>query len=123
MIVLKKFLIVILTLFLSVSFLSCSLDDEEKQNSGVVFYTAKADTNTEPYTSSTKNNNLLKNEPENTEAVETDVVKINDASIVYVTPSGKKYHLSKTCPGKNAKPITLEEAISSGRDACKKCTD
>lgn len=45
----------------------------------------------------------------------------DEQTIVYVTPKGKKYHYSKTCPGKNAKEVSLEEAISGGKDACKKC--
>ena len=121
-IILKKFLIIILAL-LSLLLSSCSSDEDTNQNNGVVYYTAKTNTNSEAPANSTELNIVHKNEAESTGPAETTLVKINDSSIVYVTPSGKKYHFSKTCPGKNAKPITLEEAITSGRDACKKCTD
>ena len=39
---------------------------------------------------------------------------------VYITPTGKKYHYSKACAGKNAKPISLSDAKKS-YDPCKKC--
>ncbi|MBR0027843.1 MAG: hypothetical protein IJP58_04270, partial [Clostridia bacterium] len=40
---------------------------------------------------------------------------------VYITPSGKRYHYSKRCAGKNAIATTKSDALASGRDACKKC--
>lgn len=39
---------------------------------------------------------------------------------VYVTPTGKKYHYSKSCAGKNATPKSLEDA-KRHYDPCKKC--
>lgn len=39
---------------------------------------------------------------------------------VYVTPTGKKYHFSKSCAGKNATPTSLEDA-KRHYDPCKKC--
>lgn len=46
------------------------------------------------------------------------------AEIVYITPTGKKYHPSKSCPGlANAKqiiPIEKAEAIARGYKPCKK---
>lgn len=41
-------------------------------------------------------------------------------SEVYVTPSGKKYHYSKACAGKNAYPINRSEA-ENNYGPCKKC--
>ena len=40
---------------------------------------------------------------------------------VYVTPSGKKYHLSASCGGDNSYETTLEEALCEGKTPCKKC--
>jgi len=41
---------------------------------------------------------------------------------VYITKSGKKYHLSTCSSLKSTSiPITLEEAISKGYTACKRC--
>ena len=52
---------------------------------------------------------------------DTTVAAVADNSqIVYITPSGKKYHLSKTCAGVNAIETTLQEA-SKSREPCKKC--
>ena len=45
-----------------------------------------------------------------------------DGHTVYVTPSGKKYHYSPSCGGKNAYQTTLDEAVSAGKTPCKKCT-
>lgn len=39
---------------------------------------------------------------------------------VYITPTGKKYHLSKSCAGKNAIPKTMEN-VRNSYDPCKKC--
>lgn len=41
--------------------------------------------------------------------------------IVYITPTGKRYHYKKTCAGKNAKEITLIKA-SKKYTGCQKCT-
>ena len=40
---------------------------------------------------------------------------------VYITPTGKKYHYSKSCAGKNAVEINLSDAKKS-YEPCKKCT-
>ncbi len=42
--------------------------------------------------------------------------------IVYLTPTGKKYHYSKNCAGDNAIKTTLEIAIEEGKQPCAKCT-
>lgn len=57
-----------------------------------------------------------------TVATTTTAADSNDL-VVYVTPSGKKYHYIKTCPGKNSTPTTLSKAIASGKEPCKKCVD
>ena len=38
---------------------------------------------------------------------------------VYITPTGEKYHFSKSCAGKNAIPKQMDEV--SSYDPCKKC--
>lgn len=47
-------------------------------------------------------------------------VDTSDLDTVYITPSGQKYHLSKSCAGANATPVSYDEAILS-RTPCKKC--
>ncbi len=44
-----------------------------------------------------------------------------DPSVVYITPSGTKYHYKQSCAGKNAIETTLEEATTAGKTACKTC--
>lgn len=40
---------------------------------------------------------------------------------VYRTPSGKRYHYSSTCGGKNSYSVSLDTAVSSGLTPCSKC--
>ena len=40
---------------------------------------------------------------------------------VYITPSGKRWHLSESCAGKNAMATTLEKAEEKSLTPCKKC--
>lgn len=40
---------------------------------------------------------------------------------VYVTPTGKRYHILASCAGKNASPATLSEALARGLTPCQKC--
>ena len=42
---------------------------------------------------------------------------------VYITPTGKRYHYSSTCGGKNSRPTTKSNAISRGLTPCKKCAN
>lgn len=49
------------------------------------------------------------------------VTKPSVSSTVYITPYGKKYHVRKTCAGKNAIATTVPSAKQKGYDPCKKC--
>ncbi|MDP4153781.1 MAG: hypothetical protein Q8865_10175 [Bacillota bacterium] len=42
---------------------------------------------------------------------------------VYITPTGKKYHYSEKCAGKNAIATTLDEAKKKGLQPCGKCVN
>ncbi len=42
--------------------------------------------------------------------------------LVYVTPTGKRYHYSKSCAGKNATESTKNKAEKIGLTGCKNCT-
>ncbi len=44
-----------------------------------------------------------------------------DGKIVYVTPTGEKYHYSADCAGENAMDTTLYDATCVGYEPCKKC--
>ncbi len=59
---------------------------------------------------------------------ETTIIDTIEAStesvekeIIYISPTGKKYHKSKKCAGKNATEIEIDIAIERGKTACKKC--
>ena len=41
---------------------------------------------------------------------------------IYRTPTGKKYHYSAICGGKNSYEVTLEQAKAAGLTPCSKCT-
>ena len=46
---------------------------------------------------------------------------IADELIVYITPTGKKYHYSSSCAGKNAIISTIDEAVELQKEPCKRC--
>ncbi len=50
----------------------------------------------------------------------SDSQAVYDGTTVYITPTGKKYHLSASCAGKNAIPTTKESAEKT-YEPCKKC--
>lgn len=52
--------------------------------------------------------------PNNNETINTGV---------YRTPTGKRYHFSPTCGGKNSFEISFEDAINDGLTPCKKCVE
>lgn len=43
------------------------------------------------------------------------------SNVVYRTPSGKRYHASPTCGGKNSYEVSFEEAMNDNLTPCKKC--
>lgn len=45
----------------------------------------------------------------------------NNSRTVYTTPSGKRYHYSSQCAGKNARATTKDQAESQGLTPCEKC--
>ena len=67
-------------------------------------YTTKPSTPTEPKTPTTPI------QPEDT------------SRVVYITPTGKRYHYSQSCAGKNAKQTTKNKAEKAGLTGCKNCT-
>lgn len=46
---------------------------------------------------------------------------VTNGQTVYVTPTGKRYHLKASCAGKNATASTLSKAKARGLTPCKKC--
>ena len=74
--------------------------------------TAESDTTGPEETTAPDNEDNTSNEGTN---------ETTDSRIVYVTPSGKRYHDSQNCAGKNAKETTIDEAIAAGKTACGTC--
>ncbi len=50
----------------------------------------------------------------------TTKAAINEDTIVYITPSGTKYHYKQTCAGKNAMAVDFS-SIKDEKQPCKKC--
>lgn len=58
---------------------------------------------------------------ESTAAKTTEKTTEHRGDTVYIAPTGKRYHYSKTCAGKNATAVSEAEAKERGRTPCKKC--
>jgi len=52
---------------------------------------------------------------------ENKTVSTEISSVVYRTPSGKRYHLDPDCGGKNSFQTTMDKALSAGLTPCAKC--
>lgn len=61
-------------------------------------------------------------EPEEYEEYEEPIIEepVDNSRTVYITPTGKKYHYSQSCAGKNAIETT-EKSAKTMHDPCKKC--
>ena len=132
----KKVIIFLISVFCILAFCSCIFDEgKEMSDNGVKYYPAKENVNYDNSgVISEKDTQEVTQEEIPEEVVTGMIADANSENIsvqynldnansmtVYVTPSGKKYHFSNTCPGKNSTEITLDEALTSGREACKKC--
>ncbi len=51
----------------------------------------------------------------------SEVTTEENERIVYKTPTGKRYHYSLDCAGKNGTPITISEAKELGLTLCNNC--
>ena len=49
--------------------------------------------------------------------------EVTYSGVVYVTPTGKRYHYSASCAGKNARSTSLSAAKSSGKTPCRSCVE
>ena len=57
------------------------------------------------------------------EASESEAVSDDLSFTVYITPTGKRYHLDAGCAGENKIECSLEEAADKGLTPCKRCAD
>lgn len=59
--------------------------------------------------------------PEVSSAAAPSYEESDQGDTVYITPTGKRYHLSPTCGGKNSYLVTYDIAVSRGLTPCLKC--
>lgn len=52
---------------------------------------------------------------------DVSAIVLDQNSVVYISPSGKRYHISAACAGKNASETTLKNAEELDKTPCKKC--
>lgn len=71
---------------------------------------------TEKATEKKKDKKSVKNN-----VTESETESKDKSRIVYITPTGKRYHFISTCGGKNSYDVTLSEAKAKGLTPCKKC--
>ena len=108
--------------------LSFKIEATKKGIAHIWFETADKSVKTQEIKVTVKDAEIPITEPVTEDAVPTDKTEQTQTeretsqtrSTVYVTPTGKKYHYSKSCAGKNATPISLENAKRQ-YDPCKKC--
>ena len=66
--------------------------------------------------------NATKPKPSTPETPTTPSKPDDTSKLVYITPTGKRYHFLKSCAGKNATETTITKAQQIGLTGCKKCT-
>lgn len=129
-------LIPIIAITISVLPLTANDNTQEEQTPVVEtiseISTTEAPTTTEPTTqettteqttvSTTKQQTTTTTNATTTTQKETTTQKQSSGRIVYVTPSGKKYHYIKSCPGKNAREVNLDDVIDT-HQPCEKCVN
>ena len=129
-------LIPIIAITISVLPLTANDNTQEEQTPVVEtiseISTTEAPTTTEPTTqettteqttvSTTKQQTTTTTNATTTTQKETTTQKQSSGRIVYITPSGKKYHYIKSCPGKNAKEVNLDDVIDT-HQPCEKCVN
>ena len=88
-----------------------SVENDIKSNTVIIKINEKVDSNpTTPSTPTTPNTPTNPSNPE------------DNSRVVYITPTGTKYHYLQSCAGKNASATTENKAKMAGKTGCKKCT-
>lgn len=101
-----------------------SESSDEQQNTTEEATTSIKDIETTPSSNNNEENQEntdVSSEITNTsKSIETDNI-VTNGEYVFRTPSGKRYHFSETCGGKNSYEVSFDEAIDDGLTPCKKC--
>ncbi len=132
----KRALSALLAIFLPLLLLSCS-ESDFTQSEGYLVYseTSKTTAKLAPDVPQTESAALHSVEDEmdvQTSARQTECPPVqsgiggteplaDDADIVYITPTGTKYHFRASCAGKSAIEKNLTEALADGYAPCKRC--
>ncbi len=126
-------MILVVSLLMLFSFCGCSVEGEavgEQSGESVITTTASKKTTTivttnKPTTVTTTKVIVTKAPTTKKPTVKQTTAKVTTAEkhsvTVYVTPTGKRYHLDADCGGKNSSATTLERATGMGLTPCKKC--
>ncbi len=89
------------------------------QGSGSVY--SKSTTSSSKSTGTTSSSTNKSSSSTSKKSTGSSSTTITDGQTVYVTPTGKRYHLKASCAGKNATPSTVSKAKARGLTPCKKC--
>ena len=137
----KKILCLVICLAMLLSFGGCDMETftSDSSDGTTVVSTTKEDETTERATTekqsvattkttiqtketTTKKTTEVTTTKKTTEVTTAKLTEEQKNSItVYVTPSGKRYHLDPDCGGKNSSATDLDRAINMGKTPCKKC--
>lgn len=136
----KSFSVIFLCIATAIAFSACSSDDEIKieaidflpdfQYESISIVTGSQKTTvseTELTTAAFSAENettekaVISQTADNTVSAETQPQQSEntDSRTVYITPSGKRYHYSSTCGGKNSYSVSINNV--GDRTPCKKC--
>ena len=96
------------------SYTTGTTDSNTNYSEGITNTTGKADNSVE----TTKQNEESTTKESTTQPTESQTS--TNSRIVYITPTGKRYHFKASCAGKNAIRTTLEKAKAT-TTPCKKC--
>ena len=93
-----------------------------KNNSNKLATTPKSEFETKSETKKkTSSTSSTQKSKQTTKKKTTTTTKKTQGRTVYITPTGKRYHYSSSCGGKNSYSVTLQTAQSYGLTPCKKC--
>ncbi len=136
----KSISVVFLCIAITVAFSACSSDDEIKIEA--IDFLPDFQYESEPITKDVPETTAIETErttaatvnetetsakttvsptTDNTVSAETQTQQNEntDSRMVYITPSGKRYHYSSTCGGKNSYSVSINNV--GDRTPCKKC--
>ena len=120
----KKTMSILLAILLSVSFVACGYSESMSSNASHDSVSSRnqneSDVSSEVTSESIEKTSSVQ-EIVTSKTQDTTSSQQTSPKIVYRTPTGKRYHYSATCGGKNSKEVSLDDAKASGLTPCQKC--